>query len=152
MDMNKLREVIELMEKHGLGEIDLEEENGNRIRVVAAQAPPVAGMAPIVQMAAAPGGESAGAPPAPAEPEPDDAVTIDSPIVGTFYCAPSPDSAPYIDVGAEFDEDTVLCIVEAMKVMNEIKAECKGRIEEILVENGNPVEFGQPLYRISPTE
>jgi acetyl-CoA carboxylase biotin carboxyl carrier protein len=71
-----------------------------------------------------------------------------SPMVGTFYRAPSPDSAPYVEVGQEINEESLVCIIEAMKVMNEIKAEIKGVVAEILVENGTPVQFGQPLIRI----
>jgi acetyl-CoA carboxylase biotin carboxyl carrier protein len=71
-----------------------------------------------------------------------------SPMVGTFYRAPSPDSAPYVEVGQEVNEESLVCIIEAMKVMNEIKAEIKGIIAEILVENGTPVQFGQPLIRV----
>ena len=71
-----------------------------------------------------------------------------SPMVGTFYRAPSPDSAPYAEVGQEINEESLVCIIEAMKVMNEIKAEIKGVIAEILVENGTPVQFGQPLIRV----
>jgi acetyl-CoA carboxylase biotin carboxyl carrier protein len=75
-------------------------------------------------------------------------VYILSPMVGTYYGAPSPDSPPFVEIGREVDEDTVVCIIEAMKVMNEIKAEKKGKILEILVENGEPVEFGKKLMRI----
>jgi acetyl-CoA carboxylase biotin carboxyl carrier protein len=71
-------------------------------------------------------------------------------MVGTFYLSPSPDSPPYVTVGQEVNEDTVVCIIEAMKVMNEIKAEVKGIITQVLVENGKPVEFGQPLFRVRP--
>jgi len=71
-------------------------------------------------------------------------------MIGTFYRAPSPESANYIEVGAEVNADTVVCIIEAMKVMNEIKAEVKGVITQVLVENGKPVEFGQPLFKVRP--
>lgn len=71
-------------------------------------------------------------------------------MVGTFYRAPSPDSPPYVEVGSEVNEETVVCIIEAMKVMNEIKAECKGVITEILAENAKPVEFGQKLFAVRP--
>jgi acetyl-CoA carboxylase biotin carboxyl carrier protein len=73
---------------------------------------------------------------------------IVSPMVGTFYRAASPDSAPYVEVGQEINEESLVCIIEAMKVMNEIKAEIKGVVAEILVENGTPVQFGQPLIRV----
>ena len=83
------------------------------------------------------------------EVEEDENLTeIKSPMVGTFYRAPSPDSPPYVEVGDMVKSDTVLCIVEAMKLMNEIKAECSGKVMEILVENGQPVEYGQPMFKI----
>jgi len=75
---------------------------------------------------------------------------IKSPMIGTFYRSPSPEAGPYIEVGTEVNPDTVVCIIEAMKVMNEIKAEAKGVITQILVENAKPVEFGQPLFKIRP--
>jgi acetyl-CoA carboxylase biotin carboxyl carrier protein len=90
---------------------------------------------------------------APATPPPaaSTEAEIKSPMIGTFYRAPSPDAAPYVDVGAEVGPDTVVCIIEAMKVMNEIKAEVKGVITQVQSENGKPVEFGQPLFKIRPT-
>src|SRR4051812_5978562 len=78
-------------------------------------------------------------------------VEIKSPMIGTFYRAPSPESASYVEVGTEVGPETVVCIIEAMKVMNEIKAEAKGVITQALVENAKPVEFGQPLFKIRPT-
>jgi acetyl-CoA carboxylase biotin carboxyl carrier protein len=77
-------------------------------------------------------------------------IDIKSPMIGTFYRSPSPESASYVEVGIEVNPDTVVCIIEAMKVMNEIKSELKGVITQILVENGKPVEFGQPLFKIQP--
>lgn len=94
------------------------------------------------------------APGAPAAPMPAAAtgeVEIKSPMIGTFYRAPSPEAANYVDVGTEVGPDTVVCIIEAMKVMNEIKAEAKGVITQVMVENAKPVEFGQPLFKIRPT-
>ncbi len=78
-------------------------------------------------------------------------VEIKSPMIGTFYRAPSPESAAYVEIGTEVNPDTVVCIIEAMKVMNEIKAEAKGVITQVLVENAKPVEFGQPLFKITPS-
>ncbi len=78
-------------------------------------------------------------------------LEIKSPMIGTFYRAPSPESAPYVEVGTEVNPETVVCIIEAMKVMNEIKAEMKGVITQVLVENAKPVEFGQPLFKVRPT-
>ncbi len=86
-------------------------------------------------------------PPSPATTE----LEIKSPMIGTFYRAPSPESAPYVEVGVEVNPETVVCIIEAMKVMNEIKAEAKGVITQVLVENAKPVEFGQPLFKVRPT-
>jgi acetyl-CoA carboxylase biotin carboxyl carrier protein len=77
-------------------------------------------------------------------------MEVKSPMIGTFYTAPSPESANYVQIGTEVNADTVVCIIEAMKVMNEIKAEVRGVITEILVENAKPVEFGQPIFRIRP--
>jgi acetyl-CoA carboxylase biotin carboxyl carrier protein len=78
-------------------------------------------------------------------------VDIKSPMIGTFYRAPSPEAVPYVEVGTEVNPDTVVCIIEAMKVMNEIKAEAKGFITQVMIENAKPVEFGQPLFKIRPT-
>ena len=83
-------------------------------------------------------------------PFPSDDTDIISPMIGTFYAAPSPEAAPYVEVGAEVQPETVVCIIEAMKVMNEIKAETKGVISKILVENAKPVEYGQPLFKVKP--
>jgi len=80
----------------------------------------------------------------------DDLIEITSPMVGTFYAAPSPDSDPYVALGDGISSDTVVCVVEAMKVMNEIKAECSGTIAEICIQNAQPVEFGQVLFRVRP--
>jgi len=78
-------------------------------------------------------------------------VDIKSPMIGTFYRSPSPEAAAYVEVGSEVNPDTVVCIIEAMKVMNEIKAEAKGVITQVMIENAKPVEFGQPLFKIRPT-
>jgi acetyl-CoA carboxylase biotin carboxyl carrier protein len=77
-------------------------------------------------------------------------IDIKSPMIGTFYRSPSPESASYVDVGSEVNVETVVCLIEAMKVMNEIKAEVKGVVTQVLIENGKPVEFGQPLYKVRP--
>jgi acetyl-CoA carboxylase biotin carboxyl carrier protein len=109
-----------------------------------AQAAPAA--APAAQALPAP----AAAPARPAEPAEKPGTMVTSPFVGTFYRAPSPDSPPYVDVGSRVKKGQVLCIVEAMKLMNEIEAEVEGAVAEILVANATPVEFGQPLFRIEP--
>jgi acetyl-CoA carboxylase biotin carboxyl carrier protein len=91
--------------------------------------------------------QAGGAAPAAVNTDPE----VKSPMIGTFYRAPSPESDNYVELGAEVNPDTVVCLIEAMKVMNEIKAEVKGVVSEILVENAKPVEFGQPMFRIRPT-
>jgi len=93
---------------------------------------------------------SASIPPPIAAPPSTPALEIKSPMIGTFYRAASPESPEYVEVGTEVNPDTVVCLIEAMKVMNEIKAETKGVITHILVENAKPVEFGQPLFRLRP--
>ena len=98
---------------------------------------------------AAPGPAAAAAPPPPVPAS--NELEIKSPMIGTFYRAPSPESGPYVEVGVEVNPDTVVCIIEAMKVMNEIKAEAKGVVTQVMVENAKPVEFGQPLFKIRPS-
>lgn len=148
-DLDKLRELFELMEQHGLTEVNLQhgEEkwrlrrgNPDAPQMVAAQ-PMMAAPAPV---AAAP---AAAAPPAPAAEETGTFIT--SPTVGTFYAAPSPDDPPFVSVGSQVNPDTVVCTVEAMKVFNQIEAKVSGKIAEVLIENGEPVEHGQKLFRIA---
>lgn len=97
---------------------------------------------PPVAVASAP----VGTPPIP----PTNEIEVKSPMIGTFYRAPSPEAASYVEIGAEISPESVVCIIEAMKVMNEIKAEVKGVITQVLVENAKPVEFGQPLFKVRP--
>ncbi len=113
-----------------------------------AHAAPVAAPAPAP--AAAPAPMAAPAAPKAEKPAEKPGTLVTSPFVGTFYRAPSPDSQPYVDVGSKVKKGQVLCIVEAMKLMNEIEAEVEGKVAEILVQNATPVEFGQPLFRIEP--
>jgi acetyl-CoA carboxylase biotin carboxyl carrier protein len=153
MDLENLRRLVALMNENDLVEIELEEE-GHKVRLVKK---PVGGPAlPEVptlstEMSASPA-PPARKPAAPPAVQPVDTVTINSPMVGTFYRAAGPDSEPYCEVGQDVTPDTVLCIIEAMKVMNEIKAESEGRIVEILVGNGEPVEYGQPLFLLKPAK
>lgn len=170
MTLDELKELIAVMRKNRIQELDLEQE-GTKVRIVAAEAHPAAPPAPIqvpvymqapaVQpMIAAPtsvpgwapavaaaASQAAVAPAAPAVPEMK-GTEVKSPMVGTFYRSPAPDASPYVEVGQSVGNDTVLCIVEAMKLMNEIKAEMRGKILKVLVENGQPVEFGQPLFLV----
>jgi acetyl-CoA carboxylase biotin carboxyl carrier protein len=107
---------------------------------------PTAAAAPAVAAAA-----PAAAPASPAAaPAAEKLPAIESPMVGTFYASPGPDKAPFISVGAKVGPDTTVCLIEAMKIFNEIKAETSGTVEEVLVKSGQPVEFGQPLFRIRP--
>ncbi len=156
MDQERLKQLLALMDEGSLTEIEYETEEA-RIRmsrqqdsgtVVMAGAP--MGMPMAAPAAPAPAAAPA-APAAPAEPAEDPSLTaFPAPMVGTFYRSPNPEAGPYVSVGDQVGPDTVLCILEAMKVMNEIKAEASGEIVAILVENGEPVEYGQPLFKIRP--
>ena len=155
MKIEDIKTIVKLMSENDLTEFKIEAEayqlcikRGCPASAVAApvmvQAAPVA--APVV--ASAPAAVPAPAAPAAAPLPAANLVTIDSPLVGTFYRAGSPDAAPFIKVGDKVDSDTVIGIIEAMKVMNEIKAEKAGTVKDILVGNGEPVEYGQPLIVI----
>jgi len=147
MELKDIEAIIELMARNGLAEFDLERE-GSRIRI--RRDPQRSSAAPVVSATA-----SYPVPPVPPSPPqspvPADTRDIVSPMVGTFYRAPSPDAPNYIEVGQQVSEDTVVCIIEAMKVMNEIKAETRGVITDALAENGRPVDFGKPLFRVRPS-
>lgn len=152
MDLRKLKKLIDLVEESGIAEIEVTEgEEKVRITrtIAAAAAPvyavPVPAAAPAVTPAAAPVAASAPAA-APAARDLSDAQK--SPMVGTFYRAPGPNAAPFVEVGQQVKAGDTLCIIEAMKLMNEIEAEKSGTVKEILVENGTPVEFGEPLFII----
>ena len=156
MELKDIKAIIDLMRKNAVTEFELEKE-GVKIRlkrggatapgVVSAedQQPVVVYAPPTLVPAVAP---PPIAPPAAAA---SNEHEIKSPMIGTFYRAPSPESAAYVEVGTEVSPETVVCIIEAMKVMNEIKAEAKGVITQVLVENAKPVEFGQPLFKIRPS-
>jgi len=147
MEMDKIRELIQLVENSQIQEIELS-QRGETIRISKS-----AGGAPVMPAAAAPVPVPAVATPAPtpaAVPAPSTAglTEINSPIVGTYYSSASPESAPFVEVGQRVMQGDVLCIVEAMKVMNEIESEYTGVIREISMANGQPVEFGQVLFLI----
>jgi acetyl-CoA carboxylase biotin carboxyl carrier protein len=153
LDLKDIKELIALMRKNDLSVFKMEKEGfkitlkkGSDFQpVIATSAAPLA-LAPA-PLPGATGGAEATPPAAPAK-ETEKLREIVSPMVGTFYSAASPDSPTYVSVGQEVTEDTVVCIIEAMKVMNEIKAETRGVVAEIVAENGKPVQFGQPLYRL----
>ena len=152
MDLKEIKAIIDLMKKNSLAEFELEQKDF-KIKLKRGVNGPAEGddtafyAARQAVMAHAPLPVA----PAPAAPV---AVTneteVKSPMIGTFYRSPAPDAAHYVDVGVEVGPDTVVCIIEAMKVMNEIKAECRGVITAIVAENTKPVEFGQTLFRIRP--
>src|SRR6516225_9799080 len=139
LELKDIKAIIDLMKKYDLAVFKLEKE-GMKIELEAHRAPVPVSTAP-----------AAAQPSAPVESPEEQKTTfkeVVSPMVGTFYRAPSPDLAPYVQVGQDINKDTVVCLIEAMKVMNEIKAEVQGVIAEVLVENGTPVQFGQPLFRV----
>ena len=155
MDLKEIKAIIELMSKNNLSEFDLERE-GFKIRIKKGSDPltphPHSSLPPI-PLTPLPSPVATLSPPTPTPPQPTtehphDFHTITTPMVGTFYRAPSPDSEPYVQLGQRVTPDTVVCIIEAMKVMNEIKAETSGTIVEILAENGKAVEYGQALFKI----
>lgn len=162
MDLKDIRQIVELMKRNELTVFQLEREEfkllikkGSTGRpgaeggytVMAPPMPyPASVPAPVPLPAAA--AHEAGSPASAAEAKSSRGKEITSPMVGTFYVAPSPESAPFVKVGQQVTEDTVVCIIEAMKVLNEVKAEVKGTIVEIIAENGKPVQFGAPLFRV----
>lgn len=140
MDLKDIKAIIDLMQKNGLTAFEME-KGGFRIALAKES-----GLVPAVGYAPAPAPAPAAAAPAEAAPAAS-GKEIASPMVGTFYTSPSPESPAFVKVGQKVTPDTVVCIIEAMKVMNEIKAEVSGTITEVAAENGQPVQFGQALYR-----
>ena len=151
MDIKEIKRIVELMKANDLSEFELEEDNFRLALRRGAGGVGQAMAAPAMMMPAAPPVETAA--PVAAAPESEDdegLLEITSPMVGTFYRSPSPEAESFIEVGAVVDAETVVCIIEAMKVMNEIKSEIKGTVKKVLVEAGAPVEFGQPLFLVEP--
>ncbi|MEX0330920.1 MAG: acetyl-CoA carboxylase biotin carboxyl carrier protein [Puniceicoccaceae bacterium] len=156
MDIKEIKSIVDLMKRSGLTEFQLEEEDfkiricrkSDEVQTIYQATTPAP--FPVQAAAATPPPVPQNTPPAEPAPaaEVDESKLIKSPMVGTFYTSPSPESPPFIKIGDSVSGDTVVCIVEAMKVMNEIKAELKGQIAEILVDNGESVEYGQPLFRL----
>ena len=146
-DVDRVRELVELMIEHGLTEIDLR-QHGSTVRLrrdaPSAATIPVAAVAPPVVPA------TPTAPPTPSQDDDDGLSVITSPMVGTFYSRANPESEPFVQVGARVTSDTTVCIIEAMKVFNEIAAEVSGTIVEILVDDEEPVEYGKPLMKVRP--
>lgn len=150
-DVRKVRRFIELMNEHDLSEIDLRQSD-QRIRLRrgpemvtvsgAAPAPPAASGGPST-----PGGDPPAAPPAADE---SNFAVVRSPMVGTFYSSPSPEAPPFVKVGDQVGPESTVCIIEAMKVFNEIPADCSGKVAAVLAASGDAVEFGQALFRVEP--
>ena len=157
MDLNYIRDLVSLLSESGIDEIEIEQE-GKKIRVAknkntaSPQMMPQQYFVPQMQQSSA---QQVSAPttetkPVAATPTPSTTKEIRSPIVGTFYRTPAPDADAYVEVGSVVKIGTVLCIIEAMKLMNEIESDIEGKIVKILVENGKPVEFNQPLFLVEP--
>jgi len=155
MDLKEIKQIVDLMKRSSLTEFEIEEKD-LKLRICrqaegaahSASAAPAAHApasmphpAPAVAPASAPG-------PSAADPEEAKLHVVKSPMVGTFYRAPSPDSKPFVDIGTKIKNESTVCIIEAMKVMNEIQAEVVGTVADILVENGESVEYGQPLFKV----
>jgi acetyl-CoA carboxylase biotin carboxyl carrier protein len=153
VELKDIKAIIDLMKKNSITEFELEEKD-SKLRLKRGPnggTPPAhsddsASMIPLASMPmiAVPAPAPVAAPVVTSE------IDIRSPMIGTFYRSPSPEAAAYVDLGSEVTPETVVCIIEAMKVMNEIKAEVKGIVTQALVENGKPVEFGQPLFKVRP--
>lgn len=156
MNYTEIRKLVKLVETSDISELEIE-EGGSRVRIV--KKPSSNGIVQVAESVIpvpsfAPGPTQLVAPVQPDEPQPTtspELVKMTSPMVGTYYTAPSPEAPPYVQVGDQVVSGQVLCIVEAMKLMNEIESEMSGRIVEISVENAQPVEFGQLLFVIDPT-
>jgi acetyl-CoA carboxylase biotin carboxyl carrier protein len=152
MDLRKLKTLIDLVAESGIAEIEVT-EGEDKVRIVKYPGPTPGAAAPA-WMIPAPAAVLGAAPPAvaatpvAAEPEALPGTVVKSPMVGIFYRSPSPGAAPFIDIGSTVKQGDTLCIIEAMKLLNEIESEVAGEVKQILVENGQPVEFGQPLFVI----
>ena len=165
MDLKDIKVIVDLMKKNAVSEFEMEEgdfkiklkrESGKPRKgetVVVQEAAPMILPAAAAAPAAVPVAAATPAPtaPAPATPAPAaEGPEVKSPMIGTFYRKPSPDADSFVEVGSVVEPETVVCIIEAMQVMNEIKAEVKGTVAEVLLEDGTPVEYGQALFRIEP--
>jgi acetyl-CoA carboxylase biotin carboxyl carrier protein len=154
IDIRKLKGLVRLMVENDLTELDIRDEQetvtvkrpGLHVAPQVIAAPVMAAPAHVAP-ASAPAAAASPAAPAPAK---EILPAIESPMVGTLYATPGPDKAPFVTVGSKVGPDTTVCLIEAMKIFNEIKAETSGTVEEVLVKSGQPVEFGQPLFRIRP--
>jgi acetyl-CoA carboxylase biotin carboxyl carrier protein len=149
MDLKELKAFLRLMEGNDVEELEVE-EGGRRIRIRRRSAPPPSPSAAAASHVSAPSAVTASVSAPVATPDTTGLLAVESPMVGTFYRAPAPGAEPYVKEGDLVQKGTVLCVIEAMKLMNEIESEVKGRIARIVAQNGQPVEFGQPLFLIEP--
>lgn len=149
IDIRKLKELVRLMVENDLTELDIRDEQETvTVKRPGLHVAPQVVAAPVMAAPVAHAAPAAAAPAAPAAPAKETLPAIESPMVGTFYAAPSPEAPNYVKVGDTVSEGTVVCIIEAMKVMNEIKAETSGTIARILAEDGKPVQYGQALFEL----
>lgn len=152
MTFDEIKELLELFKASGIGEMELERAD-SRLRLKQAVSSEIMAIAPQaypMPMPAAPAGAPPPAAPAPASSDDSTQTVVKSPIVGTFYESPSPDAPAFVRVGDQVEKGQVLCIIESMKLMNEIESDTAGTIVSKLVENGKPVEYGQPLFAVRP--
>ncbi len=146
IDVEAIRQLLDLMSQHDLAELEIEQEDlAVRLRKAGAAAAPAA-VPPVPAQPAAPAVPESGA----GAPAAEDLPAIKSPMVGTFYAASGPDAEAFVEVGDHVTEESVVCVIEAMKVFNEIRAEMSGTVERIFVRNAQAVEFGQPLFAVRP--
>jgi acetyl-CoA carboxylase biotin carboxyl carrier protein len=164
VDLKDIKAIIDLMKKNSVSEFELEKEDfkiklkrspmGGAAAPVSYEEAPLLTYAPPMALASGTAGSGTGAPTIAGGSHAgvnSGEQEIKSPMIGTFYRSPSPEAGPYVEVGMEVNAETVVCIIEAMKVMNEIKAEARGIVTQCLVENAKPVEFGQPMFKIRPS-
>lgn len=157
MDIRKLKELIRLMVDNDLTELDLKDKEEQVLLkrghggTVTHVTPAMVSAPAVAPASAAPAPKAAPVPAAPAADDDAGLVAIESPMVGTFYASPGPDKPPFMSVGSSVGPDTTVCLVEAMKIFNEIKAERSGTVAKILVKSGQPVEFGQKLFLVKPS-
>jgi acetyl-CoA carboxylase biotin carboxyl carrier protein len=147
MDLRKLKKLIDLVQESGIAELEIT-EGEEKVKIVKGGHVSVSAAAPVQVVAAAEPRAPAAAAPAPAAEAPagQEGHVVKAPMVGTFYRSPSPDAKAFVEVGQAVKEGDTICIIEAMKLMNEIEADAGGTVKAILVENGQPVEYGQPLF------
>ncbi len=160
MDLKQIHELIKIINKSNIGEISIEDKDGKvsikqkeeQIVTVAAPTPQVYNVAAPAAVAPAQATTTAPTAPAPAAvaPKADNLITIKSPMIGTFYRKSSPDKPPFVEVGTDVAPGSVVCIIEAMKLFNEIESEVKGTIVKVLVDDASPVEYDQPLFLVEP--